>query len=71
MPDHTPSLHAEDEAPPAAAAAAPKTRFGVRHQQSLLLFCLLFFCNALRTNLSVGIVAMTDHTTNESFEVSG
>lgn len=44
-------------------------KFGVRHQQALLLFALLFFCNALRTNLSVAIVAMTDYTTNENFEV--
>lgn len=48
----------------------PKKKFGVRHQQAVLLFFLLFFCNALRTNLSVGIVAMTDHSTNEHFEVN-
>lgn len=53
----------------AQAAPNPKKRFGVRHQQSILLFLLLLFCNALRTNLSVGIVAMTDRTTNEHFEV--
>lgn len=45
------------------------SKFGVRHIQTVLLFFLLFICNALRTNLSVAIVAMTDKTTNEDFEV--
>lgn len=55
--------------PPQPTAVTTSHGFGVRHQQTILLFLLLFFCNALRTNLSVGIVAMTDPTTNDSFEV--
>lgn len=56
---------------PTAVTAAPANpgKFGIRHQQTILLFSLLFICNALRTNLSVAIVAMTDKTTNEDFEV--
>lgn len=43
--------------------------FGVRHFQVMLFFCGLTIAFALRVNLSVGIVAMTDHTINPDFEV--
>lgn len=35
-------------------------KFGVRHIQVALMFALLFISNALRVNMSLGIVAMTD-----------
>lgn len=45
-------------------------RFGVRHIQCILAFCGLAVAYALRVNLSVAIVAMTDkNATNPDFEV--
>ncbi|XP_073846868.1 putative inorganic phosphate cotransporter [Musca autumnalis] len=44
-------------------------RFGVRHIQCILAFCGLAVAYALRVNLSVAIVAMTDrNATNPDFE---
>uniref|UniRef100_A0A1I8Q5Y1 Putative inorganic phosphate cotransporter n=1 Tax=Stomoxys calcitrans TaxID=35570 RepID=A0A1I8Q5Y1_STOCA len=44
-------------------------RFGVRHVQCILAFCGLAVAYALRVNLSVAIVAMTDrNATNPNFE---
>uniref|UniRef100_A0A1B0BN67 Putative inorganic phosphate cotransporter n=1 Tax=Glossina palpalis gambiensis TaxID=67801 RepID=A0A1B0BN67_9MUSC len=44
-------------------------RFGVRHIQCILVFCGLAVAYALRVNLSVAIVAMTDrNATNPDFE---
>lgn len=45
-------------------------RFGVRHVQCLLVFFGLAVAYALRVNLSVAIVAMTDrNSTNPNFQV--
>ncbi|XP_037952075.1 putative inorganic phosphate cotransporter [Teleopsis dalmanni] len=44
-------------------------RFGVRHLQCFLVFCGLAVAYALRVNLSVAIVAMTDsNSTNPNFQ---
>lgn len=42
---------------------ANNNKFGVRHIQVALMFALLFLANALRVNMSLGIVAMTDPET--------
>ncbi|XP_037035937.1 putative inorganic phosphate cotransporter isoform X2 [Bradysia coprophila] len=42
-------------------------KFGIRHLQVFLLFSCLFIAYALRVNLSIGIVAMTDNSTNPDF----
>lgn len=43
----------------------------MRHVQCLLVFCGLAVAYALRVNLSVAIVAMTDkNSTNPNFDVS-
>lgn len=45
--------------------------FGVRHLQAFLLFLGLTLAYAMRVNLSVAIVAMTDrHAANPNFEVN-
>lgn len=45
--------------------------FGVRHLQALLLFLGLTLAYAMRVNLSVAIVAITDkHAANPDFEVN-
>lgn len=45
--------------------------FGVRHFQAFLLFLGLTLAYAMRVNLSVAIVAMTDrHAANPDFEVN-
>lgn len=44
--------------------------FGYRHVQVILLFSGLLFAYALRVNISVGIVAMVDKSTNSSHTVS-
>lgn len=45
--------------------------FGVRHFQAFLLFLGLTLAYAMRVNLSVAIVAMTDrHAANPNFEVN-
>ncbi|XP_053963647.1 putative inorganic phosphate cotransporter [Anastrepha ludens] len=50
-------------------AARQGPRFGVRHLQCFLAFCGLAVAYALRVNLSVAIVAMTDrNSTNPAFE---
>uniref|UniRef100_A0A8D8XYV4 Putative inorganic phosphate cotransporter n=1 Tax=Cacopsylla melanoneura TaxID=428564 RepID=A0A8D8XYV4_9HEMI len=41
-------------------AIPPDKRYGVRHTQTLMMFLCLLMAYALRVNLSVGIVAMTD-----------
>lgn len=44
--------------------------FGVRHLQTFLLFLGLTLAYAMRVNLSVAIVAITDkHAANAAFEV--
>ena len=46
-------------------------RFGIRHLQCFIVFWGLAVAYALRVNLSVAIVAMTDrNATNPEFEVS-
>lgn len=46
-------------------------RFGQRHVQVSLMFFLLFLSNALRINMSLGIVAMTDsETTNAEVTIN-
>lgn len=46
-------------------------KWGERHKQTLLLFLCMLIAYALRVNLSVGIVAMTDKTSaNKNFIVS-
>ncbi|XP_065368594.1 putative inorganic phosphate cotransporter [Calliphora vicina] len=53
----------------ATAGGGQGPRFGVRHVQCLLVFCGLAVAYALRVNLSVAIVAMTDrNATNPNFE---
>ncbi|XP_017473752.1 PREDICTED: putative inorganic phosphate cotransporter [Rhagoletis zephyria] len=50
-------------------AARQGSRLGVRHLQCFLAFCGLAIAYALRVNLSVAIVAMTDRNgTNPAFE---
>lgn len=45
--------------------------FGVRHLQAFLVFLGLTLAYALRVNMSVAIVAMTDkHAANPDYEVS-
>ncbi|XP_014102807.1 putative inorganic phosphate cotransporter [Bactrocera oleae] len=44
------------------------THFGVRHLQMLLLFGTMCVVYALRVNLSVALVVMTDKTSNPDFE---
>lgn len=44
--------------------------WGVRHLQVLLLFIGLFMSYALRVNISVGIVAMVDNSTDATHNVS-
>ncbi|TMW43657.1 hypothetical protein DOY81_011263 [Sarcophaga bullata] len=52
-----------------AAGGAQGPRFGVRHVQCLLVFFGLAVAYALRVNLSVAIVAMTDrNSTNPNFQ---
>lgn len=43
--------------------------FGVRHVQAFLVFLGLTLAYALRVNLSVAIVAMTDNSSNPDHEV--
>ncbi|XP_044758455.1 putative inorganic phosphate cotransporter isoform X1 [Coccinella septempunctata] len=51
------------------AALRPKEWYGTRHTQCLLLFFLLAIGYAMRVNLSVGIVAMTDKTASSNPDV--
>lgn len=44
--------------------------FGIRHFQAFLIFAGLSVAYALRVNLSVAIVVMTDNSENPDFEVS-
>lgn len=44
--------------------------FGLRHLQVLLLFTGLLLAYGLRVNMSIGIVAMVDNTSNPDFEVT-
>lgn len=46
-------------------ALAIFSKIGVRHVQVGLLFVLLLLSNALRVNMSIGIVAITDQTTTD------
>lgn len=55
----------------ASICAAGGQTFGVRHLQALLLFMGLTLAYAMRVNLSVAIVAITDkHAANPAFTVS-
>lgn len=56
------------------ATAAPlfsflSAKIGVRHLQVFLLFSCLLIAYSLRVNLSIGIVAMTDNSSNPEFVV--
>lgn len=42
---------------------------GLRHIQVIMLFFGLFLAYGLRVNMSIGIVAMTDNSSNPDFEV--
>ncbi|XP_055921949.1 putative inorganic phosphate cotransporter isoform X1 [Eupeodes corollae] len=46
----------------------PKQIFGIRHVQCALIFFALAVAYALRVNMSVAIVAMTDKSTNTKFD---
>lgn len=48
----------------------PAGAFGVRHVQAFLVFLGLTLAYALRVNLSVAIVAMTDNSSNPNYQVS-
>lgn len=43
--------------------------FGLRHIQVIMLFFGLFLAYGLRVNMSIGIVAMTDNSSNPDYEV--
>lgn len=43
--------------------------FGLRHMQVLLMFSGLVLAYALRVNISIGIVAMVDNSSNTDFQV--
>lgn len=45
-------------------------KIGVRHLQVFLLFSCLLIAYSLRVNLSIGIVAMTDNSSNPDFVVN-
>lgn len=44
-------------------------KIGIRHLQVFLLFSCLLVAYSLRVNLSIGIVAMTDNSSNPEFVV--
>ncbi|XP_075220051.1 putative inorganic phosphate cotransporter [Lycorma delicatula] len=50
-----------------APVIPPGGRFGTRHGQALLTFFSVVSAYAMRVNLSVGIVAMTDKSSNPDF----
>ncbi|CAB3260998.1 unnamed protein product [Arctia plantaginis] len=48
----------------------PKSLLGIRHVQMVLLFLAMLFAYAMRVNMSMAIVAMTDSNNENSFDWS-
>lgn len=53
----------------AVISKTPGSIYGKRHTQVLLMFLLIFIAYGIRTNLSVGIVAMTDPMASSNHEI--